>query len=89
MGVNNANLLIGTSLISLYVLILAMLSFLTYDFCGNDPYNISIILPYQPNFISLCIGSVMQLVILVLIPWCIFGFVIYKILKKRNMYEII
>ena len=68
--------------------IVTMLSFVaTYDFCYGDPFGISNILYFQPNFKFLCAFGIIEGGILILFPIILGIFIFWQKMDSNKFFK--
>ena len=77
-------------LVALYLCILGIDIFLTWDFCNDDKLNLSRFFMYQVNTQAYCYYSIFSSSVMILIPICICGFIFLNFyVVRRYGYEVI
>lgn len=73
----------------IYTFILGTGIFITYDVCNDDEYDLTRFMSYVPNIMMQCIGNIIALCGLIIIPCitlCVCCVCCYKLRKPRNYY---
>jgi len=70
---------------TLYVFIFGINVFFTWDFCNGDKLNLARFLVYQINIEAACNYNILSCIIMILVPICIFIFVIAAQFFKFNV----
>lgn len=68
----------------IYIIIVCISIFTTWDFCAGDPLNLAVFFIYQINNTTYCYYNIITTIILVLIGLGIGGYIIFMLYIQRQ-----